>query len=54
MAATLSSSDTNAKDAVAGGGQLVGGGAQRGLVDVGDNDRGPRLGERPDSGQAHA
>ena len=44
----------NTKHSVAGGGQLLSSGAQRGLVDFGDNDRGPRFGERPDSGQADA
>ena len=41
---------TNTEDAVAGGCQLVRGCPQRGLVDVGDDDRGTRLGERARGG----
>jgi hypothetical protein len=35
----------NTKHLVAGGCQLAGGGTKRRLVDVGDDDRGPGLGE---------
>jgi hypothetical protein len=56
MAATLSSSDTstNTKDPVASGFQLVCSRTKRGLVDVRDDDRRPRLGERACGGKAHA
>ena len=56
-AATLASSatsQTHAEDLVAGRGQVVGRGLQRGLVDVGEHDRGAGLGERAGGGQAHA
>jgi hypothetical protein len=44
----------DADDPMAGGDQVFGGRTERGLVDVGDNHSGAGLGERPDSGQAHA
>jgi hypothetical protein len=44
----------NTKDPVASGCQLVCGRTKRGLVDVGDDDRGPGLGERARRGETHA
>ena len=44
----------DAEHLVPGGGQVVGGGAERVLVDVGEHDGGAGLGEGPGGGEAHA
>jgi hypothetical protein len=45
---------TNREDPVASGCQLVCGRSKRGLIDVRNDDRGPRLGERACGGKTHA